>query len=172
MRLSPSGLSCAGCRFISAYPMSPSTDIITWLNRNEKRFGIFCEQAEDEIAAINMAIGAGFAGGQGHDGNLRRRICPDDGRGQPGGNDRDPRGHCSGTTARTGHRPTHANRPGGFIVCHQRRTWRIPKACAGAGRCARCLPKDHRSIQPGREIPDTGDHFDRFNFWRILSFPT
>ncbi len=52
----------AGCRFIAAYPMSPSTGIITWLSRNEKEFGVFSEQAEDEIAAINMAIGAGFAG--------------------------------------------------------------------------------------------------------------
>lgn len=52
----------AGCRFIAAYPMSPTTDIITLLAENEKEFEIFTEQAEDEIAAVNMAIGAGFAG--------------------------------------------------------------------------------------------------------------
>jgi 2-oxoglutarate ferredoxin oxidoreductase subunit alpha len=51
----------AGCRFISAYPMTPSTGIITRLARDE-RLGVFAEQAEDEIAAINMAIGAAFAG--------------------------------------------------------------------------------------------------------------
>jgi 2-oxoglutarate ferredoxin oxidoreductase subunit alpha len=51
----------AGCRFISAYPMTPSTGIITRLARDD-RLGVFAEQAEDEIAAINMAIGAGFAG--------------------------------------------------------------------------------------------------------------
>ena len=56
------GAVYAGCRFISAYPMSPSTGIITWLSQHEKAFGLFSEQAEDEIAAINMAIGAGFAG--------------------------------------------------------------------------------------------------------------
>lgn len=52
----------AGCRFIAAYPMSPATDIITILAENEKEFEVFTEQAEDEISAVNMAIGAGFAG--------------------------------------------------------------------------------------------------------------
>ncbi len=52
----------AGCRFMAAYPMSPSTEIITYLAAHEDRFGIFTEQAEDEIAAINMALGASFAG--------------------------------------------------------------------------------------------------------------
>jgi 2-oxoglutarate ferredoxin oxidoreductase subunit alpha len=52
----------AGCRFMAAYPMSPATDTITFLAENEKQFEVFTEQAEDEIAAVNMAIGASFAG--------------------------------------------------------------------------------------------------------------
>ncbi len=52
----------AGCRFISAYPMTPSTGIITFLSKEQDRLGVFAEQAEDEIAAINMALGAGYAG--------------------------------------------------------------------------------------------------------------
>ena len=52
----------AGCRFMAAYPMSPATDIITFLAENEKEFEVFTEQAEDEISAVNMAIGASFAG--------------------------------------------------------------------------------------------------------------
>jgi len=51
----------SGCRFISAYPMSPSTGIITAFARDED-LGVFSEQAEDEIAAINMALGASYAG--------------------------------------------------------------------------------------------------------------
>jgi len=58
----PLGAACAGCRFMAAYPMSPSTAIITYLANEEDRLGVFTEQAEDEIAAINMAIGASFAG--------------------------------------------------------------------------------------------------------------
>jgi len=57
----PLAAAYAGCRFIAAYPMSPSTGIITALSR-DKELGVFAEQAEDEIAAINMAIGASYAG--------------------------------------------------------------------------------------------------------------
>jgi Pyruvate/2-oxoacid:ferredoxin oxidoreductase gamma subunit len=52
----------AGCRFIAAYPMSPSTGVITYLATHQEEFGVFAEQAEDEIAAVNMAIGASYAG--------------------------------------------------------------------------------------------------------------
>ncbi len=57
----PLAAAYAGCRFIAAYPMSPSTEIITTFARDEG-LGVFAEQAEDEIAAINMAIGASYAG--------------------------------------------------------------------------------------------------------------
>jgi 2-oxoglutarate/2-oxoacid ferredoxin oxidoreductase subunit alpha len=56
------GAVYGGCRFMAAYPMSPSTGIITYLAKYEKEFKVFTEQAEDEIAAVNMAIGAGYAG--------------------------------------------------------------------------------------------------------------
>ncbi|MDZ4383378.1 MAG: 2-oxoacid:acceptor oxidoreductase family protein, partial [Thermodesulfovibrionia bacterium] len=52
----------SGCRFYSAYPMTPSTGIMNYLAGKEKEYGIIVEQAEDEIAAINMALGASFAG--------------------------------------------------------------------------------------------------------------
>jgi len=56
------GAAYGGCRFMSAYPMTPSTGIITYLASLQERLGIFTEQAEDEIAAVNMAIGASYAG--------------------------------------------------------------------------------------------------------------
>lgn len=52
----------AGCKFYSAYPMSPSTSIMNGIAQYSKNFDIVVEQAEDEIAAINMIIGASFAG--------------------------------------------------------------------------------------------------------------
>ncbi|MFA5100679.1 MAG: 2-oxoacid:acceptor oxidoreductase subunit alpha [Candidatus Omnitrophota bacterium] len=52
----------AGCKFYSAYPMSPSTNIMNIIAGRANEFNIVVEQAEDEIAAINMAIGASFAG--------------------------------------------------------------------------------------------------------------
>lgn len=52
----------AGCKFYSAYPMTPSTSIMSTIASYSREFGIVVEQAEDEIAAINMALGASFAG--------------------------------------------------------------------------------------------------------------
>ena len=52
----------AGCKFYSGYPMTPSTSIMDAMAHFADKFGIVVEQAEDEIAAINMIIGASFAG--------------------------------------------------------------------------------------------------------------
>jgi 2-oxoglutarate ferredoxin oxidoreductase subunit alpha len=59
------GAIAGGCNFISAYPMTPSTGVITFLSEHAREFGIVAEQAEDEISAINMALGAWYAGGRG-----------------------------------------------------------------------------------------------------------
>ncbi|MBI3583711.1 MAG: 2-oxoacid:acceptor oxidoreductase subunit alpha [Nitrospinae bacterium] len=58
------GAIAGGCQFIAAYPMSPSTGVFTYITGKAKEFNIISEQAEDEIAAINMALGASFAGGR------------------------------------------------------------------------------------------------------------
>ncbi|MBD3393976.1 MAG: 2-oxoacid:acceptor oxidoreductase subunit alpha [Chitinivibrionales bacterium] len=52
----------AGCTFYSAYPMTPSTSIMNTMAHFAQRYGLVVEQAEDEIAAINMVLGAWFAG--------------------------------------------------------------------------------------------------------------
>ena len=56
------GAIAGGCNFISSYPMSPSTGVLAFLARNAKDFDIIAEQAEDEISAMNMSIGAWYAG--------------------------------------------------------------------------------------------------------------
>jgi 2-oxoglutarate ferredoxin oxidoreductase subunit alpha len=56
------GAIASGCKFYSAYPMTPSTGILTFMAGHAERHGIVVEQAEDEVAAINMALGASFAG--------------------------------------------------------------------------------------------------------------
>jgi 2-oxoglutarate ferredoxin oxidoreductase subunit alpha len=56
------GAIAGGCNFVSSYPMSPSTPILVFLAKNGRDFDIIVEQAEDEIAAMNMAIGAWYAG--------------------------------------------------------------------------------------------------------------
>jgi len=56
------GAICSGLKFYSGYPMSPSTPIMEFVASVSKEYGIIVEPAEDEIAAINMVIGASFAG--------------------------------------------------------------------------------------------------------------
>jgi 2-oxoglutarate ferredoxin oxidoreductase subunit alpha len=56
------GAIAGGCDFISFYPMSPSTDVAIYLAQRAKEFGIIVEQAEDEISAMNMVVGAWYAG--------------------------------------------------------------------------------------------------------------
>lgn len=56
------GCVAGGLDFISAYPMSPSTGILTFMAKHSKEFNILVEQTEDEIAAINMGLGAWYAG--------------------------------------------------------------------------------------------------------------
>jgi 2-oxoglutarate ferredoxin oxidoreductase subunit alpha len=58
------GAVAGGCNFISSYPMSPSTGVLIHLAKLAERHGIVVEQAEDEISAINMALGSWYAGGR------------------------------------------------------------------------------------------------------------
>ncbi|MDY7031934.1 MAG: 2-oxoacid:acceptor oxidoreductase subunit alpha [Thermodesulfobacteriota bacterium] len=56
------GALTSGLRFYSFYPMTPATPIGVTLAAGAEETRVIVEQAEDEIAAINMAIGASFAG--------------------------------------------------------------------------------------------------------------
>ncbi|WP_034328849.1 2-oxoacid:acceptor oxidoreductase subunit alpha [Alkaliphilus transvaalensis] len=56
------GALAGGVTFYGAYPMTPSTSIMTYLASKQGESDIVVEQAEDEIAAINMVLGASYAG--------------------------------------------------------------------------------------------------------------
>ena len=58
------GLAAAasGVKCVFSYPMTPSTGTFTFLAGAADRYGIVVEQAEDEIAAVNMVCGAVYAG--------------------------------------------------------------------------------------------------------------
>ncbi|MCE5343821.1 MAG: 2-oxoacid:acceptor oxidoreductase subunit alpha [Eubacteriales bacterium] len=58
------GALAGGLQFYSAYPMSPSTTLLTFFATHAEKCSLVVEQAEDEIAAINMALGASYAGAQ------------------------------------------------------------------------------------------------------------
>ena len=52
----------AGVKFYSGYPMSPGSGIMNYLAAHAEQYDIVVEQAEDEISAANMAVGASYAG--------------------------------------------------------------------------------------------------------------
>jgi len=56
------GAVSAGLKFYSFYPMTPSTSIGISLAGWARELGLIVEQAEDEIAVLNMALGASFVG--------------------------------------------------------------------------------------------------------------
>jgi 2-oxoglutarate/2-oxoacid ferredoxin oxidoreductase subunit alpha len=56
------GAIAAGCRFMAAYPMTPTTPIMEYMAARSREYDLVMVHAEDEIAAVHMAIGASFAG--------------------------------------------------------------------------------------------------------------
>jgi 2-oxoglutarate ferredoxin oxidoreductase subunit alpha len=56
------GAIAAGCRFYAGYPITPATDVMEYLTGRIDQYGGKVVQAEDELAAINLALGAARAG--------------------------------------------------------------------------------------------------------------
>jgi 2-oxoglutarate ferredoxin oxidoreductase subunit alpha len=56
------GALAAGCRFYAGYPITPATDVMEYLTGRIERYGGSVIQAEDELSAINLALGAARAG--------------------------------------------------------------------------------------------------------------
>jgi len=56
------GALAAGVQFYSAYPMTPATALLHFLAAMQKHYPLVVKHAEDEIGAINHALGASFAG--------------------------------------------------------------------------------------------------------------
>lgn len=56
------GAIASGLQFFAAYPMTPASSILHYLSRVGPNKGVVVKHAEDEIGAINMAIGGSFAG--------------------------------------------------------------------------------------------------------------
>ena len=127
--------SAADCTlFYASYPITPASELLHELSRH-KNFGVITLQAEDEIAAANMALGAAFAGdlavtgtsGPGMD--LKAETLG------PGRDHGAADGHRRRPARRPVHRPAHqdrAGRPAARDVRPPRRvarcrSWRRPR---------------------------------------------
>lgn len=56
------GAIAGGIQFYAAYPMTPASSLLSFLADQQKNYPIVVKHSEDEISAINQAIGASFAG--------------------------------------------------------------------------------------------------------------
>ena len=56
------GLLAGGCKFMAAYPITPASEIMEYMAENIASLGGSIIQAEDEIAAVSMAIGGAYGG--------------------------------------------------------------------------------------------------------------
>ena len=56
------GSEVAGCQFVAGYPMTPATSVLVHAAQHAAEWGLVVKHAEDEIAAMNMVIGAAHAG--------------------------------------------------------------------------------------------------------------
>ena len=113
--------------FYASYPITPASELLHELSRH-KNFGVITVQAEDEIAAANIALGAAFAGHLGGDRHERSGYGPQGGDPRPGGDHGAPaggRGRAAGGALDRACPP----RPSRPICC-----WR----CSGATASRRC----------------------------------
>jgi 2-oxoglutarate ferredoxin oxidoreductase subunit alpha len=69
------GALTAGLNFITGYPMTPWTSLFTAVSQRALEWGVVVEQAEDEIAAMGMAVGASFAGARAMTGTSGGGFC-------------------------------------------------------------------------------------------------
>jgi 2-oxoglutarate ferredoxin oxidoreductase subunit alpha len=69
------GALVGGCRFMSAYPMTPATTIFEWLSGVPREYGVVTKHAEDEIAAAAMALGASCVGARAMTGTSGGGFC-------------------------------------------------------------------------------------------------
>jgi 2-oxoglutarate ferredoxin oxidoreductase subunit alpha len=56
------GAMAGGCKFVAGYPMTPSSPILEYMADKGRQYGVVAMHVEDELSAMNMAVGAGYTG--------------------------------------------------------------------------------------------------------------
>ncbi|MFQ5838758.1 MAG: 2-oxoacid:acceptor oxidoreductase subunit alpha [Thermoplasmata archaeon] len=56
------GAFAGGVKLLAQYPMTPASSVMHWMAAHGPEYGVVVKQTEDELAAMNLIIGAGFAG--------------------------------------------------------------------------------------------------------------
>ena len=98
------GAIAAGMELCAMYPITPATSVSHYLSEVFERFGGMVHQAEDEIAAVGVAIGASYAGKVALHGDFGSRPRAEDRVPRPRRDDRDPAGADRCAARRSEHR--------------------------------------------------------------------
>lgn len=56
------GALAGGVKLLAQYPMTPASSVMHWMAAHAAHYGVVVKQTEDELAAMNLVVGANFAG--------------------------------------------------------------------------------------------------------------
>lgn len=65
----------AGVQFVAIYPMTPVTNLLEFLAEQEQNYNLVVKEPEDELSAINMTVGASYAGARSLTGTSGGGFC-------------------------------------------------------------------------------------------------
>ena len=106
------GALLGGCKFVAGYPMTPATSVLEYAAGHADAWGLVVKHAEDEIAAINMVVGAAHAGVRAMAATSGGGFDLMVGGAQPGRHGGSTNGGLPLPASRAGHRTGHAHGPG------------------------------------------------------------
>jgi 2-oxoglutarate/2-oxoacid ferredoxin oxidoreductase subunit alpha len=143
------GAIAGGLQFAAIYPMSPITNILHVLAKNQEKYGFIYKQPEDEISAVNMTIGASYAGARAMTATSGGGFAlMSEGYGLAGMTET-PIVIIEGNAPRAGNGTAYLERAGGSAVCFACPSGGFPENCfSGRGHRGSVSP-DHESTEPG-----------------------
>ena len=154
--------SRAGCRCVlGAYPITPASELLHELSRRQD-LGVRTIQAEDEIAAASIALGAAFGGALGVTAHERARAGPQDGDDRARRDARAADDHHRRPARRPVDRPADQDR----AVRPAAGALRPPRRVAAAGdrrrrRPGQCFDAIYRGGADRGHLPHAGDPPER-----------
>ena len=152
------GVLAAGCKFVAGYPMTPTTSILEFLADKGREFGLHVVQAEDEISAANMVVGAAYTGVRAMTATSGGGFCLMVEALSLAGMTETPMVVVLGQRAGPAIGLPTRTEQGELLFALHAGHGEFPRAILGAGRRRGCVLGGGQGFQSGGEIPVAGDH--------------
>ena len=164
------GALAGGLTFICGYPMTPWTSLLNAVSLRAARWQVVVEQAEDEIAAINMAIGASYAGARVLTGTAGGGFClMTEGVGLAAMSETPVVVVVSQRPGPSTGLPTRTSQGDLAFVLHAGQD-DFPRAVLAPGTPPQGYRLGAKALAPGRTIPDAGVYPHRPVFCRLAVY--